>query len=92
MAQIERGEFFVVTRGFELHADQVGPGESKPRYDRSYEGCVFKALEVCGTVIAAQCVHAEGHKRDWMGRVFSLHTAGLEVWPVTAAYVAALKP
>ena len=103
---IEKGDHFVVTRGFEYHKMPVfsifnppDPTESwkqnkkdeEPQYDRSYNGMVFLADEVCESVIAATCVWAMGYKEEKIGEKYSLHTNELEVWPVTKKYIEALK-
>lgn len=100
MATIEKGEYFVVVRGFE-HGDfddfmEHMTGEERttttPRhktYDRSYEGDIFLAEEICGPVIAARRVLKERigdglYKRPEMVQINIMEN---EVWPVTKAYV-----
>lgn len=99
MTQIEKGEHFVVVRGFEMgkplpvFAAMYGETDKddKPRYDRSFDGCLFLALEVCEDVIAARCVAAsDTWKQQYVGTVRSLNTRELEVWPVTEAYATAM--
>lgn len=62
---IETGDFFVVTRGFPFSNDtsldlilgNVVTKEKRQEYDRSHEGDVFQAVEVCGPVNRCQaCV------------------------------------
>ena len=53
--QIDKGEHFVVERGFKLNTDTTSFGmmgftstpTKEERYDRSYDGLVFKVVEVC---------------------------------------------
>lgn len=97
---IEAGEYFVITRGAKLprHASVLGfmspssPVETDWEYDRSHEGKVFQAVDVCGPVIAAKCVHVSySYHKDYIGKVISLNTSEIKVWPVTKRYVAALE-
>lgn len=100
---IERGDLFVVTRGFQLGKmpEMISlfggggpPRDDNPTYDRSHEGRVYKALQVCGPVIAAECVHEQwayrGTSISRLGQRFSINTGDVEVWPVTEQYLAAL--
>lgn len=107
---IDKGELFVVTRGFEfgrgsdmlLSIFSGYDGWLKPpkkpeekQYDRSDEGLVFRALEVCGDMIAAEVVavsHSARWKKDRLGKRYSINTREVEVWPVTYQYLAALTP
>lgn len=100
---IERGDLFVVTRGFLLgrmpsFASMFGGFDSEPsqtetqNWDRSHEGRVFKATEVCGPVIAGEIVFLPdriSHRK--LGEVIPLNTGEVEVWPVTPQYLAALN-
>ena len=99
---IEVGEYFVVKRGIRLNdmsfsmfqspfsasAQNQEQKDKPPRYDRSYNGMIFKAREVCGEQIAAEYVF--GEKKGWIniGDVISLNTSEIEIWPVTERYVA----
>ena len=100
---IENGEYFVVKRGIELNnsfssifvspfADSAfnkNNEEKTPIYDRSHEGKIYKALEVCGEHIAAECVFDEDTSSySKQGKTISLNTSEVEVWPVTERYVA----
>lgn len=98
---IERGDLFVVTRGYQLGrmpslatmmygAPDDEPKE--PQYDRSHQGRVFRAVEVCGPVIAARIIYdGSGYRDDTVGAMKSINTAEVEVWPVTEAYLQALQ-
>lgn len=104
---IEPGDYFAITRGFRLGEmsssafifammdepwrGQPDEKEKEPRYDRSFEGLIFKANEVCGVMIASRCVAtSEGscYKRDYVGKAFSINTSEVEVWPLTEKYAA----
>lgn len=100
---IETGEHFVVQRGWRMgdgassgyiYAMAMGreppPPDTAPRYDRSWEGCVWRALEVCGEMIAGEIVHAPFHKKDCVGRREILNGGDVTLWPVTAAFVEAM--
>ncbi len=93
---IDKGEFFVVKRGFKYHSVTVFPFtttiDDGPRYDRSYEGMVFVANEVCNEHIAALCVYSEhvGITPN-VGKMCTMNTTELEIWPVTNKYVEALN-
>lgn len=98
---IEQGDYFVVTRGFPLSMDSwsafsemLGGGgvstKQEQQYDRSHEGEVFLAVEVCGPVIAARRVFTRSRYHP-LGEALSLNTSELEVWPVTKQYLASLQ-
>lgn len=96
----------MVVRGFEYSRRSLssigfdgwlGGAEPKapqePEYDRSYEGVLFLALQVCGPLIACRAVAvSEGcsYKKNYIGKPFSFNTTELKVWPVTPAFVAAM--
>jgi hypothetical protein len=104
---VERGEYFVVTRGFELlgpsmvrsvlFGEELEPWkeqrDDKPQHDRSMEGVVFEAVEVCGAMIAARVVVQRSTYAGCypLGKCASINTTEVEVWPVTKAYVEALR-
>ena len=102
---IENGEYFVVKRGIELYnrtlslfpsedpfADSILGKENEdkpPSYDRSHEGRIYKALQVCDEHIAAECVFDQDTSRyNVQGKRISLNTSEVEIWPVTEKYVA----
>lgn len=100
--QIEKGDYFIVERGFELNtrgmssfASLLGFPEPKqddrPQYDRSYNGLIFEALEVCGVMVAARCVVSTKGWGDDVGEVLSLHTNELELMTVTREYVDSIR-
>ena len=101
---IEVGECFVVRRGVELNnkvlslfplenpfADSILGKENEekpPTYDRSHERRIYRALEVCGEHIAAECVFDEDTSRySVQGKRISLNTSEVEIWPITEKYV-----
>ena len=102
--EIEVDEYFVVKRGIELNPRMLSlfPSEDPfkdsilgkqnedkpPRYDRSHEGIIYKALAVCSDHIAAECVFAENYKSDKCGQRISLNTSEVVIWPVTEKYAA----
>jgi hypothetical protein len=95
---IEKGEAFVVVRGVKfnntgfpglsaLFGIPDEPKDGEPTYDRSYAGCVFRATEVCGPMIAAEWI---GGRQLYGGvKRVSFNTSEVEVWPVTEDYAAA---
>jgi len=102
---IDVGEYFIVKRGIELNTStfSLAPtdpfmdsilgtqNENKPpQYDRSHEGLIYKALQICGEHIAAECIYAEGYKSATVGKRISLNTSEVEIWPLTKKYVACL--
>ena len=98
---IETGEYFVVKRGVQLNdsfesifqspfaasAQNKEQKDKPPRYDRSYNGMIFKAREVCGEQIAAEYIFGEGKRWIKIGDVISLNISEIEIWPVTEKYV-----
>ena len=102
MAEIEKGEYFVVRRGFRLGKalsffaerreawQQSAEDEDEPRFDRSYEGLLYLALEVCGPMVAAVCVQGDKYGTSHVGERTAFNTDEVELWPVSQAYVAAL--
>lgn len=100
---LEKGDYFVVTRGPELHPcsmfglDFFGIAQQRdderPRYDRSHEGNVYQAMAVAGDVVAAKLVATNRPYRicaDRIGAVESLNTGELEVITVGRDFVEAL--
>jgi len=97
MAQIEKHDFFVVTRGVKLSEipiighDFIVRTDGEKEYDRSHEGNVYQALEVCGDMIAAKCIHAIMYGVfNPVGITYSLNSTELELWPVSLEYIKAL--
>lgn len=97
MAQIEKHDFFVVTRGVQLleipiiGQDFIVRTDGEKEYDRSHEGKVYQALEVCGDMIAAKCIHATVcGVFNPVGITRSLNSTELELWPVSLEYIKAL--
>lgn len=99
---IEKDELFAITRGFELdHSfdsildafEGVATQARTQNWDRSHEGCIYKALEVCGPLISAECIFFDkdspGYSR--VGKKLSINTNEVEVWPVTKAYLTSLQ-
>jgi hypothetical protein len=99
---IEVGEYFVVQRGillndrflsifsspFAASAQNQDNKEKPPRYDRSYDGMIFKAKEICGEHIAAEYVFGKDKLWIKIGDCISLNTSDIKIWPVTEKYVA----
>jgi hypothetical protein len=96
MATIEKGEAFIVKRGREYDKTPVmtlfgmAPVSSEPQiaHDRSYEGMVFLAVEVCGSHVAAKYLGGKKWWRDEPAVMFDVEE--MELWPVTDAFVAAM--
>jgi len=95
---LEKGDLFVVTRGYEIQ--EVPPQNSdswllmastKTRYDQTFRHFVFEALEVCESYVAAKVVISFYRSSYSVGSTISLNFDGLEVMTVTKAYVDALK-
>lgn len=96
---IEKGDLFIVTRGIKLANTAAfsfafglpAPADSdEPRYDRSWIGYVFRALEVCGDGIAAEVVHADADCYRKPGYRLQLVESEMTLFPVTQAYLEAL--
>jgi hypothetical protein len=101
---VEVGEYFVVKRGIKLNdvpffsifsspfsesCFNKDKEDKPPRYDRSHEGRIYKALEVCGEHIAAECVFDDDKSSyGYQGKILSLNTSEVEIWPLTEKYVA----
>ncbi|HUU93203.1 MAG TPA: hypothetical protein VM238_18570 [Phycisphaerae bacterium] len=65
----------------------ANPTEKPPRYDRSYEGRIYRALAVASGVIVAECV-----VERWTGEKGArklINTREVEVWPVTEQFARA---
>lgn len=100
MMVIEKGDFFVITRGINscksnfLFTRQEEswkePQDEEDRYDRSYHNKVFFAAEVCGQLVAATLIHGG---TTWIheNQTISLNISEIEVMTVSKTYVAALK-
>ena len=108
MAEIKKGEHFVVRRGFEYNSSSfllpsgeiaTPQNDENPKHDRSQEGRLFLAVEVCSPMVAAECVH--GSHRDIMcanmggsSRLvphrITFNMDEVELWPVTKAFVDAM--
>ena len=58
-------------------------------YDRIFDGCVFKALEVCGEMAASQLVFPQPRDPAMLTR-FSMNLAEMEIWTVSQRYLDAL--
>ena len=83
--QLEPDDLFVVTRG-----DMVHPGgmtvfgaEVPPKFDDKYDGVVFRALEVCDTMVAARAEYPFQH----INQTISLNIAKLQIMTVTKRYL-----
>lgn len=98
--QIEPGEFFAVTRGERITAsafptltvfgflpEYESPTE-EPKFDRSFEGDIYLAMNVCGPLIAARRVFAS--RTRYMPETLSLNANDYELWPVTRGYAKSL--
>ena len=83
---IERGDFFVVTRGFE-YAGLPPATETKPQYSREHEGRIYRADEVCGPMVAATVIATTKGYGPKVGQTISLNTTEVEVMTVTTEYV-----
>lgn len=99
---IEAGEYFAIVRGFEYRGQTefslfsgydgfLNPPTATPKlHDRSHDGCLFRAREVCGPLIAAELVAGDKHGHWEYDQIFSLNTMEIEVWPVTQQYADAM--
>ena len=98
---LEAGEYFAVTRGFEYNDSfsvallpmfGAAPKDNKPYYDRSHEGLIYQAEEVCFPMVAAKCIANKSpfnHKNESVGTVISLNLTEIEIMTLTTKY---LKP
>jgi hypothetical protein len=86
---IDKGQLFVVTRGFK-HGKMFTQSHLTDSYDRGFEGQVFAAVEVCDTAVAAERIISSDsyHK---VGEVVSINLLENEVMTVTREYVEALS-
>lgn len=107
MPQIEKGEHFVVTRGFKMEGTSdlmifaiIGnsqpPKPSEPKYDRSYEGYIFLAVSVCGPMICGKVVYSPHGKSSpsyykQIDACYSINTTEVEVWPLTKEFFENIK-
>lgn len=95
MTTIDKGEFFIVTRGYPYNMDAInwfGFTETSPRkqlYDRSFEGVVFEAMESTEGAVAARIVFRNKGK-EHLSETMSLSLREIEVMPVSRQYVEAL--
>lgn len=100
---IEKGDYFTVTRGYEYNpaafASIFSPVavETKPQYDRSYDGVIFRAVEVCGPMVAAEVIVGRDFVIDgrncgaYKHKRISLNTTEVELMTVTPEYLAAIQ-
>ena len=100
--ELEAGEYFAITQGIKrsdatffssfLGLDSESwkkPQEDKEiRYDRSYEGLVFLACEVCYPMVAAKLVFGD---KSWIGPTVSLNLEEIEIMTLTKKYVDEIK-
>lgn len=99
---IEVGDLFCVVRGFQLHEIPsffnffAVPGDEwkardtpkEPRYDRSFEGLVFRALEVCHPMVCAEVAFvSDSWKSAKAGHRLSINLTELQVMTVTQTYL-----
>lgn len=98
---IEKGDYFAVTRGLEMGKPGVfvaafgfdSPKSDKPEYDRSHDGQIYLAEEVCGDMVAARCVGSRcfhSSKERNIGKVYSLNLSEVEVMTLTPEYLKAI--
>lgn len=101
---IEKGDYFVVTRGFEFHnttlASIFSPpeeswkqnqAEEKPQYSRSENGIVFQAIEVCDSLCVAEVIaSSQGYGGYKLQQRISFHLDEIETMVVPKEYVEAL--
>lgn len=87
--EIERGDLFVIIRGEMVHPGGMTVFGTKvpPKYTDQYEGIVFEAMEVCGTMVAAKA----HFPFPLEGRTLSLNLADYETMTVTPNYLEQLK-
>ena len=101
---IEKGDYFVITRGVKVRntfypfsAFLGMEGESwkqnnheEEHYDRSFHDCVFIAHEVCGQMVAAEILAGDEYCVS-KHKKLSLNLDEIEVMTVTKEYVDSLK-
>ncbi len=71
----------------------TGNNVKTKRYDRSYEGDIFLAIEICGPMIAARRIIKDrwiskysGKEIEYRSQCVAINTLENEVWPVTDSY------
>lgn len=98
---IEKGEYFAITRGVKLRSgspfsifSMLDPTETwktkdseEEHYDRSWHDCVFEAIEVCYPMVAAKVVAG---RKAYTPEVLSLNLSEIEIMTLTETYVKTL--
>jgi hypothetical protein len=81
---VEKGDYFVITRGIELNMDAFGMFGQEPRreptrpfYDRSWNGVVFRADDVADCVVVAEIVAMNPEMRTQWRKVGMTHMVNL---------------
>lgn len=103
MATIEKGEYFIVSKGHELGEGidyenmsnfnlglPIVTKERNKRYDRSYEGDVYICLESCYPAVVGKLVFCTHSYHGPINKLVSFNGNDCELWPVTREYVKAL--
>ena len=87
---IESGEYFSITRGIRLNTTSLFSFSSTEveHYDRSYEGLIFLAEEVCYPMVAAKLVYSPT-KKQWIkvGDIIPVNLRELEIMTLTKKFV-----
>jgi len=83
--EIEVGDLFVIVRGEMVHPGGMTIFGSKvpPKFTDQYDGVVFEAMEVCGTMVAAK-VHFPFRLA---GKTASINLANFETMTITKKYL-----
>lgn len=85
---LEPNDLFVITQGEMIHPGGMTVFGSRvpPRFDPSFQGVVFRALDVCETMVAAKAEFPHGH----INRTVSIDVSVLGIQTVTPRYLACL--
>jgi len=83
--EIEAGDLFVIVRGEMVHPGGMTVFGLKvpPKFTDQYDGVVFEAMEVCGTMVAAKAHFPFGLAE----RTASINLADFETMTVTKRYL-----
>ena len=86
--EIECGDLFVIVRGEMIHPGgmTIFGSQVPPKFTDQYDGVVFEAMEVCGTLVAAKAHFPFG----LADHTTSINLADFETMTVTKTYLAQL--
>ncbi len=103
---VEIGDYFAVVRGFELFCDPEETLDLlacleksktdtsvivKPRYDRSFDGCILKVLSCAFPMVAAEIVKVGSSYTLKKGQKLMLNTSEIEIMTLSKDFVKAMQ-